>query len=295
MDNIDCIDTVDTINDNDNDKLDDNTYKIYCGNCGKLGHTYRKCSEPVTSTGIIAFLENSDYNLDKILLVRRKDSIGYSELLRGRYDIYDKAYIKTMLEVMTQDEVNKIKNLYDFEKLRLDLGIDLTSKQYRSEYNDAKVKFNILKKGIKDYSLDTILQDIGQFWEEPEWGFPKGRRHLKESDLECAEREFIEETGYTRDDYTILYNVAPLEEYFIGSNNVRYKHIYYFAKIINGREPKVDPSNIQQVCEVGAVNWFTYNESLLKIRPYHREKLTVLKKAFSIIRAKKFYFDEYHD
>lgn len=270
------------------EKIEDNSYKIYCGNCGKLGHTYRKCTEPVTSTGIIAFHENADYNLDKILLVRRKDSIGYSELLRGRYDIYDKAYIKTILEVMTQEEVRKIKDLYDFEKLRLDLGIDLTSKQYRSEYNDAKVKFNILKKGIKDYSLDSILSDIGEFWEEPEWGFPKGRRHLKESDMECAEREFQEETGFTRDDYNILYNVAPLEEYFIGSNNVRYKHVYYFAKIINGREPKVDPGNLQQVCEVGAVGWFTYNESLLKIRPYHREKLTVLKKAFSIIRAKKF-------
>jgi 8-oxo-dGTP pyrophosphatase MutT (NUDIX family) len=277
------------------EKIEDNNYKIYCGNCGKLGHTYRKCTEPVTSTGIIAFKENPDYNYDKVFLVCRKDSIGYSELLRGRYDIYDKKYIKTMLEVITQNEVNKIKDLNDFGKLRLDLGIDLTSKHYMKEYDEANLKFNVLKQGIKDYSLSTILKEIGEFWEEPEWGFPKGRRHLKESDLECAEREFQEETGFCRDDYQILYNVIPLEEYFIGSNSVRYKHIYYFAKIITDNDPKIDPTNLQQVCEVGNVGWFTYSDSLMKIRPYHREKLTVLKKAFSIIRAKKFYFNEFHD
>lgn len=276
-------------------KIDDLSYKIYCGNCGKLGHTYRKCTDPVTSTGVIAFKENSDYNLDKVFLVCRKDSIGYSELLRGRYDIYDKTYIKTMLEVVTQNEVNKIRDLNDFEKLRLDLGIDLTSKQYKKEYDEAKLKFNVLKKGIKDYNLESILQEIGEFWEEPEWGFPKGRRHLKETDMECAEREFQEETGFKKNDYQLLYNVAPLEEHFIGSNSVRYKHVYYFAKIITDTEPKIDPRNINQICEVGNVGWFTYNDSLLKIRPYHREKLTVLKKAFSIIRAKKFYFSEFHD
>ena len=200
-----------------------------------------------------------------------------------------------MLEVITQKEAKKIRTLNDFEKLRLDLGIDLTSKQYKNEYSEAKMKFNVLKKGIKDYTLETILQEIGEFWEEPEWGFPKGRRHLKETDLECAEREFQEETRFTNDDYEILYNVAPLEEYFIGSNNVRYKHTYFFAKIIGDKDPKIDPENLQQICEVGNVGWFSYNESLMKIRPYHKEKLTVLKKAFSIIRAKKFYFGEFKE
>ena len=37
----------------------------------------------------------------------------------------------------------------------------------------------------------------------PEWGFPKGRRNLKERDRECAVREFSEETGLTAEDYII--------------------------------------------------------------------------------------------
>ena len=57
----------------------------------------------------------------------------------------------------------------------------------------------------------------------------------------------------------------------------------------------MNPDNIHQICEVGNVGWFSYNDSLLKIRPYHKEKLTVLKKAFSIIKAKKVYFNEFKE
>ena len=29
--------------------------EIYCGNCGKLGHVYKQCREPITSCGIIGY------------------------------------------------------------------------------------------------------------------------------------------------------------------------------------------------------------------------------------------------
>ena len=29
--------------------------EIYCQNCGKFNHVYKKCTEPITSFGIIAF------------------------------------------------------------------------------------------------------------------------------------------------------------------------------------------------------------------------------------------------
>ena len=39
--------------------------KIFCCNCGKFGHKYSKCNEPITSLGIIAIKPNlnSDYEL----------------------------------------------------------------------------------------------------------------------------------------------------------------------------------------------------------------------------------------
>ena len=69
-------------------------------------------------------------------------------------------------------------------------------------------------------------------YKDPEWGFPKGRRNLKERDLQCAVREFEEETDIGRDNIYVLRCIDPLEEDFIGSNKKHYKHIYYIAKLV---------------------------------------------------------------
>ena len=63
-------------------------------------------------------------------------------------------------------------------------------------------------------------------------GFQKGRRNLRESDYDCALREFQEETGFERNEYEILRNIRPVEEIFYGSNNIRYKHVYLYQLIV---------------------------------------------------------------
>ena len=46
-----------------------------------------------------------------------------------------------------------------------------------------------------DEVFDIINKEVPIVYESPEWGFPKGRRNMHESDLDCAKREFEEETG----------------------------------------------------------------------------------------------------
>ena len=266
---------------------------IYCGNCGNMGHTYRRCKFPITSCGVILYRINPEYlneknevdrkQIDKFnfLLIQRKDTLGYVEFMRGKYDELNKDYIIRLFETMTMGEVENIKK-YDFDKLWNMLWLNKNIKQYQTEYEISKKKFNNLVNN-KYFIFTKILEESNIIYIEKEWGFPKGRRNLRETDYDCALREFEEETNYKSDEYSILRNIKPVEEIFYGSNNIKYKHIYYIAKSIRSKELEVDPENYFQFTEVGNIKWLTLSEALQKIRPYNVEKKDVLNKVNKLL------------
>jgi 8-oxo-dGTP pyrophosphatase MutT (NUDIX family) len=266
-------------------------YKLYCGNCGKVGHTYKKCVDAIISLGVILYntIQINNYYEIKFLLIQRRDSIGFIELLRGKYQETDDTYLSKIIDIMTIEERNRVMNS-NFNDLLDKFIINKNSRQYKYEYIDAKDKFNRIKDSGK---LKSLIDNSLTQWIEPEWGFPKGRRHLKESDFDCACREFEEETGYNEDDYMIIHNVKLLEEIFLGTNKIRYKHNYFLAKSCSQRIPEINKNNKTQIAEIGNIGWFSFQEALRKIRPYHKEKINILKKAYSIIRAEKTYFKEH--
>ena len=71
----------------------------FCNNCGRNGHLFHSCKKPISSLGIICYTFHD--NKLKFLLICRKDSLGYVDFLRGKYPIYNKLYIKNLLEEMT--------------------------------------------------------------------------------------------------------------------------------------------------------------------------------------------------
>ena len=58
-----------------------------CNNCGKQGHLFHQCKLPITSYGIILF-RKSESGL-QYLMIRRKDSFGYIDFIRGKYSPYN--------------------------------------------------------------------------------------------------------------------------------------------------------------------------------------------------------------
>ena len=56
----------------------------FCNNCGKNGHVFHQCKYPITSIGIIAVRKNRD-NQYEYLMIRRKDTLGYVDFMRGKY------------------------------------------------------------------------------------------------------------------------------------------------------------------------------------------------------------------
>lgn len=254
----------------------------YCNNCGKHGHSYNQCKLPITSLGSIAF--RICENKIEYLMICRKDTLGFIDFMRGKYTLTNKDYIMNMLKQMTNAEKHKL-NTCTFDELWHDIWGNVNAiNQYKTEENSSRNKFNHLKQGVQykanKFSLSEMIEESKQYtiWDEPEWGFPKGRRNFNESDLDCALREFNEETGIDTKSIKLIENLFPFEEIFTGSNYKSYKHKYYLA--VN----KFDVSNnFFQKSEVGDMKWLTLEESLKMIRPYSFEKIEIIKKVDKLL------------
>jgi 8-oxo-dGTP pyrophosphatase MutT (NUDIX family) len=262
-----------------------------CNNCGKQGHLFHQCKQPITSYGIILF-KSTDQGL-KYLMIRRKDSFGYIDFLRGKYILHNIEQLQNMFNEMSLGEREKIKT-HNFETLWKQMWGDiLQSSQYKNEELSSQKKFDILKNGIhtgNEYaSLETLINNCSTDWKETEWEFPKGRRNFQEKDLDCAMREFEEETGISKRDLTIIENIVPFEEIFIGSNHKSYKHKYFLAYIDTKEEEKnLSLYNYQQT-EVSKIEWKGLEECLESIRPYNLEKKQLIINIDKILKEYKLY------
>jgi len=152
-------------------------------------------------------------------------------------------------------------------------GDTVKGSQYKWEEIISQKKFESLKHGIQVtstsfVSINGLISNSTTEWKETEWEFPKGRRNYQEKDLDCAIREFEEETGFSKKDIVIIDNLMPFEEIFIGSNHKSYKHKYFLAYT-----NKTDDimQNFQQT-EVSKLEWKTLESCLQSIRPYSIEK-----------------------
>ena len=257
--------------------------RMYCNNCGEQGHVFRTCKEPVISCGLLfirGIYEPLELPVDpktvSVLMVRRKDSMSYMEFIRGKYDPQDLGYLRRQFSNMTADEHRLILE-ESFETLWTRLwgnGRDTQS----IEYELARDKFNSLNK------LE-LISEIKHPFKEPEWGFPKGRRMRGESDLDCAMREFYEETNIPKDAYEVMPNMV-FTEVFIGTNNIRYKHVYFVVKLKDSRSFNLKQKLTQlQRREISAVDWKTLEECKRITRPHYVERkamITQLERAVSL-------------
>jgi ADP-ribose pyrophosphatase YjhB (NUDIX family) len=252
---------------------------IYCSNCGKYGHVYKKCFEPITSLGIIAFKVKEDENGDPkvyFLMVQRKKTLGYVEFIRGRFILDDYKTIHSLFIQMTKEEIQKISD-NNFDDLWRDLwsNNDKKSRNYQLEYELSKKKFYALL-GRDDKNLHYLCENIKPIWEFAEWGFPKGRRNIHENNLECAKREFAEETGFKNNDYMILKNIGLFEELFHGTNGIYYKLLYYLAKFNSSKA--INSQIISHSDEISNIKWFSYEDITKVIRDCHIEKKHVIER-----------------
>lgn len=157
----------------------------------------------------------------------------------------------------------------------------------------AREKLEHLRNGIMTnynfYTLGDCIKEASsiQHWSQNDWGFPKGRKNFNETDLNCATREFTEETGINETLISVITNIVPYEEIFTGSNFKSYKHKYYLGYIENG-EIAVNLAGFQKE-EVGNMEWKTLTDALTSIRDYHVERKEILRNVDMVIRNMKLF------
>ena len=246
---------------------------VYCNNCGKKGHVFYNCCLPITSNGVIAFRKNSETNLTEYLMIRRKHTLGLIDFIRGKYSVYNQYYINNMICQMTNEEKEMLKTK-EFEEIWFAVwGKTANFSHYKNEETVSKEKFYQMRHGINGlYTLSDLVDASPTKWEEPEWGFPKGRRNYNETDLDCSVREFNEETGYNLNKTNVIHNISPFEEIFCGSNYKSYKHKYFLTQMdFEKCEPVIQESN-----EISKIQWKSYADCIASIRSYNLEKKRLL-------------------
>lgn len=247
----------------------------YCNNCGNYGHIFNQCKRPITSIGIICIRKVS--NNYEYLCVQRKDSMGYVDILRGKYNLCNHFQLKNILAEITKSEYDRLV-INDFKTLWIKLW-DIQNKKELIQLESNTKSNNEIK--LTKLKQTDIFKNFKAKFEEPEWGFPKGRRNFKEADIDCALREFEEETGINRGKINLIENIYSLEEIFTGSNLKSYKHKYYLAYI--DHDNSIDLSNYQK-SEIGDIKWLSLDECLKRFRYYNYEKIDLIKKLDNILK-----------
>ena len=131
-----------------------------CNNCGKQGHQFHQCKIPITSYGIILF-RSSDQGV-QYLMIRRKNSFGYIDFIRGKYIQNNLEHLQIMFNEMSMEEREQIRT-NNFETLwKMMWGIQDSGHQtqFRGEEQASQKKFEALKKAYEHYkTMESLCFD----------------------------------------------------------------------------------------------------------------------------------------
>jgi 8-oxo-dGTP pyrophosphatase MutT (NUDIX family) len=271
---------------------------IQCANCGCAGHVYRVCNAPVTSFGIICYRLRE--GRPEYLLVQRKDSLAFTEMVRGKYNLQNRGYVLKLLANMTSDERRRVVEC-SFDELWHGFWQSDHTRTYMKEYHQSRTRLETLRAGyylrsaadpaqLLFVDLASAVASVQPRYEETEWGLPKGRRNINESDLRCACREFREETGIDVADVHVMSHVKPFEEIFTGSNRVRYRHVYYVAHLKQRGSAaeyahELPLRDAAQSREIRSVAWFDVHGVLRRVREENVERREMFKRVHAWVDA----------
>lgn len=243
-----------------------------------------------TSYGIALCRKNT--NCIEVIMVKKRYTYHFFNFVFGRYKNND-ATLKEMFDHMSFAEKIDIVSL-QFEQMWYRIWLANPKKNFdiSDEYSKKTTVLPLGKIYETFYSKQerfhkNFLQDHGRRLKklvsmsqasEIPWEFPRGGKQNDETDLDCAIREFGEETGINSEKYRILSQTPIVQTTKDGQ--IFYKHIYFLAEpIIPINEPKINYNSFEQISEIETVGWVSYNEL-----SFNRIPLSVKKQNLALYR-----------
>lgn len=237
----------------------------------------------IVSYGIILFtMANSTFGEPKFLIYQRRDNYEYIDILRGNWN--SESRFRELFSALSKEEKQRIRE-YTFQELWDDLWINHSSHIHSDGFERAQKKYLTIKSRIPEIMDEERII----FNSEPPWGFPKGKKmeQRQETDLECALREFSEETRLPVDEISI-WETKPYSEIYKGNNNKSYATHYFLAeapgemKITKMQTPQcIRPDAVSE--EAADARWMTCSEACLKLVP---RRQVILKKIVHLIKTR---------
>lgn len=214
----------------------------------------------ITSYGVILFTTNKFGEL-QYQLCQRRDTISYAEFLKDRIP---ENLIRMHISLMSQNERDRCIEYFNKNdpcSLWRDLWINHNTRFFKNEMSKCCSSFiSKMNTYFNDFLKEGRLENP--------WGFAKGRKNCYESEIDCALREFEEETTIPRKDIQII-NYNPYEELYIGTDGKTYKTVYflgyipYIPEIKKKTTAEIRKSYISE--EVSNIEWLNFKDCMSKL------------------------------
>lgn len=218
-------------------------------------HRSQPCGARATRISYgIALCKRGHDGIVRILMINKRYTYAFFAFVMHRFDIHNDDAIIALFDQMTIDE-------------RLDiLSTNFAQMWYRiwlnrctpSAYYDANSYFRDHFMVDNCARLRRLMRRSHKNSAERVWEIPKGRRKgANEYGVDCAIREFYEETGIPRSAYHLTSGTHEIE---FTEDGVQYHVTYYIAVTMRDVRQRIDVTSLDQVNEVCNMRWVASSE-----------------------------------
>lgn len=217
------------------------------------------------SVGIALCKFNEEKQRIEMVMVKKRCTYYFTLFILGSYRMGDNKRLLHLFSRMTPEE-KLVVLTFNFETMwnhhwqTHNNNPKFNRKKIAdfSFYTAKKNKFDKLiadDNGKRIRSLISISKNSSLIWE-----IPKGRKIFDhENDIECAVREFQEETGISKESYRIVPEIKPFKT-TERDGDTYYISTYYVAIPVKHIKLRIDFDMLDQICEIIDIRWISSEE-----------------------------------